>query len=253
MSNIQWTEITWNPTTGCTEVSDGCGNCYARSMHKRNLANPQQPKYTKPFHEFMMHESEIDSPLKIKKPKLIFVDSMSDLFHKNCTDAFLELIFNTMLEAKWHIYQILTKRPSRMKQFVDNYLAKNNMKTLPPHIWLGTSVENQKVTDRINHLQETNCMVRFLSCEPLLGELNGLNLNKISQVIVGGESGPGFRAVKKEWIVDLLHQCKRKHVPFFFKQWGGIHAKKGGSELDGKIYNEYPNYEQILKQYSVIA
>lgn len=231
-SAIQWTDATWNPSTGCSKVSPGCKNCYAERLSHR-LKMMGNPKYTKGF-RFTLHEDALDIPLKWNRPRKIFVNSMSDLFHESMPDDFLEKCFEVMTKADWHEYQVLTKRPDRMLEFTKKYGR------IPDHIWLGTSVELDLYKHRIDLLRNVPAKVKFVSFEPLLGPLGELNLAGISWAIVGGESGPGFRRIDAEWIREIRKQCKKQNVAFFFKQWGGIRPKSGGRILDGKEWNEYP-------------
>ena len=236
-SAIEWTEATWNPATGCSKVSSGCKNCYAETMTKR-LVKMKQEKYKNGF-EYTEHENEIDKPLYWKKPRKIFVNSMSDLFHEKATDSFIDAVFQTMIRANQHTYQILTKRPQRMKDFVDKWLScHGGYGSIPYHIWLGVSVEDQQFTNRIDVLKQIPC-VKFISFEPLLGSIE-YDLSGIDWVIVGGESGDGHRPVQEYWVRFLQEQCEKYNVPFFFKQWGGNYPKEYGNLLDGKVYNEYP-------------
>ena len=236
-SAIEWTEATWNPTTGCTKVSPGCKNCYAERLSKR-LKAMGSTKYRNNF-RFTQHESEIGLPLSWRRPKRIFVNSMSDLFHEGAEDGFIVRCFHTMLEADWHTYQILTKRPERMAEFSRQFF-KQTRTLIPGHIWMGTSVENNETRWRIRELRKTRCAVRFVSFEPLLERMRPVSLKGIDWAIIGGESGPGFRPVRKDWVVDLVGQCKRQGVRVFFKQWGGTRPKSGGRELDGRTYDQYP-------------
>lgn len=232
-TKIQWTEMTWNPITGCTKISDGCLNCYAARMAKR-LKAMGNPRYFNEF-EVTVHKDLLEVPLDIKQPKMIFVNSMSDLFHKDVPDAIIVKVFETMNKAHWHTFQVLTKRPERVLAMDQAGLLKWS-----PNIWMGTTVENDKYIDRIDKLRETKANIKFLSCEPLLGSLKDISLEKIDWVIVGGESGPKSREIKKEWVLELKDLCEKDGVAFFFKQWGGINKKKSGRMLDGKTYDEYP-------------
>jgi len=234
MSKIEWTETTWNPVTGCTKVSAGCKFCYALSMSKRLKAMGLE-KYQngKDGFELTTHEVELSKPYKWKKPRMIFVNSMSDLFHKDVPLEFIQKVFKVMRGNPHHTFQVLTKRAERLA-------ALDSDLTWPSNVWMGVSVENQKVVHRIDYLRETGAKIKFLSLEPLLEGLPNLNLTKIDWVIVGGESGRNPRPMKKEWVLDLLNQCQSNEVPFFFKQWGGINKKKAGRLLEGKIYNEMP-------------
>ena len=232
-TKIQWTEMTWNPITGCTKISDGCLNCYAARMAKR-LKAMGNPRYLNEF-EVTVHKDLLEVPLDIKQPKMIFVNSMSDLFHKDVPDATIVKVFETMNKAHWHTFQVLTKRPERVLAMDQAGLLKWS-----PNIWMGTTVENDKYIDRLDKLRETKANIKFLSCEPLLGSLKDISLEKIDWVIVGGESGPKSREIKKEWVLELKDLCEKDGVAFFFKQWGGINKKKSGRMLDGKTYDEYP-------------
>ena len=232
-TKIQWTEMTWNPITGCTKISDGCLNCYAARMAKR-LKAMGNPRYLNEF-EVTVHKDLLEVPLDIKQPKMIFVNSMSDLFHKDVPDAIIVKVFETMNKAHWHTFQVLTKRPERVLAMDQAGLLKWSH-----NIWMGTTVENDKYIDRIDKLRETKANIKFLSCEPLLGSLKDISLEKIDWVIVGGESGPKSREIKKEWVLELKDLCEKDGVAFFFKQWGGINKKKSGRMLDGKTYDEYP-------------
>ena len=230
-SAIEWTEATWNPVTGCSKISPGCKHCYAERMARR-LKAMGQPNYRNGF-EVTLHEHALEIPLRWKKPQVIFVNSMSDLFHKDVPTEFILKVFDVMNRAHWHEYQVLTKRPERVSE-LDNLLKwKSN-------IWMGTSVESGKYTWRIDALRQTSAHIKFLSLEPLLGPLQKLNLKKINWVIVGGESGPGARAMNAEWALDIRDQCIKSNVPFFFKQWGGVQKKKTGRLLDGRTWDELP-------------
>ena len=230
-SAIEWTESTWNPLTGCTKISPGCKHCYAERMAVR-LQAMGQPNYARGF-ELAMQENSLGLPLKWKKPQTIFVNSMSDLFHKAVPVEFILKIFEVMCRADWHRYQILTKRSDRLLELSPKLPWKS-------HIWMGVSVETLDYAIRIEHLRKTGAMVKFLSLEPLLGPLPGLNLEGVDWVIVGGESGPGARAVDPAWVLEIRDQCMQKGVPFFFKQWGGTRKKKSGRELEGRTWDEMP-------------
>lgn len=232
-TKIQWTEMTWNPITGCTKISDGCQNCYAARMAKR-LKAMGNPRYINEF-EVTVHKDLLEVPLDIKQPKMIFVNSMSDLFHKDVPDDIIIKVFETMNKAHWHTFQVLTKRPERVLAMDQAGLLKWSS-----NIWMGTTVENDKYVDRINKLRETKAKIKFLSCEPLLGSLKDISLAEIDWVIVGGESGPKSREMKKEWVLELKELCEKHGVAFFFKQWGGINKKKSGRLLEGKTYDGYP-------------
>lgn len=235
-TKIQWTEMTWNPITGCTKISDGCQNCYAARMAKR-LKAMGNPRYINEF-EVTVHKDLLEVPLDIKQPKMIFVNSMSDLFHKDVPDDIIIKVFETMNKAHWHTFQLLTKRPERVLAMDQAGLLKWSS-----NIWMGTTVENDKYIDRIDKLRKTKANIKFLSCEPLLGSLKDISLEEIDWVIVGGESGPKSREMKKEWVLELKELCEKYSVAFFFKQWGGINKKKSGRLLDGKTYDGYPNID----------
>ena len=247
-SSIEWTEARWNPTTGCSKISLGCKNCYAEKLSKRLNAMGVQ-KYKNDF-KFTEQPQDLELPLTWKKPKKVFVNSMSDLFHENVRMEYVGSCFNTMLKGNHHVYQILTKRPETMADF--SKLFKNYFgDVIPPHIWMGTSVENADFKWRIDALRQVKCYTRFLSIEPLLGHMGKLDLTDIDWVIIGGESGANFRPVNKEWITDIIKQCKKQSVAIFFKQWGGLRPKSGGRTLDGKTYDQYPkiqNVENVLKE-----
>ena len=240
-SEIEWTDATWNPVTGCTKISRGCDNCYAERIAERFRGVKGHP-YEQGFDLKLWH-SRLEVPKNWKRGRFIFVNSMSDLFHKGVTKEFKASVFDTMEEADQHIYQVLTKRSSLMRNFVNERYKDN---PAPPHIWLGVSVEDQSATSRIRHLQQTNASVRFLSIEPLLGRVGRLNLEGIHWVIVGGESGPHARETKLEWVREIRDHCIEDGVPFFFKQWGGIRPKAGGNELDGRTWFEYPAVNLVV-------
>ena len=236
-SSIEWTEATWNPTTGCTKVSPGCRNCYAAVMSKRLKAMGVK-KYEYEF-KFAQHDGELDLPLRWKRPRLVFVNSMSDLFHEDAEDAFILRCFETMERADWHTYQVLTKRPGRMAEF-SSALALSRGGPMPQHIWMGTSVEDNGATRRIDDLRKVKCHVRFVSFEPLLEEIGNVDLSGIHWAIIGGESGPHHRPIEKSWVLSLIRQCRDNKVSVFFKQWGGLRPKDGGRTVNGREYSEYP-------------
>jgi protein gp37 len=233
-TKIDWTESVWNPVTGCSKISAGCKNCYAEIMTRR-LKAMGQPKYYNGFDKVVCHESEILKPYQWKKGRMIFVNSMSDTFHADVTNLFIQRMFFVMNQNQQHTFQILTKRSSRMSMM-------NNMGGLvwSDNIWAGVTVENNEKTDKIDDLRNTRAKVKFLSCEPLLSALPDLDLTGIDWVIVGGESGPHARPMKEEWVIDIRDQCQKAGAPFFFKQWGGVNKKKSGSLLQGKYYKEMP-------------
>jgi protein gp37 len=230
-SSIEWTESTWNPVTGCTKVSPGCKHCYAERMALR-LQAMGQPNYVNGF-TLTLHEHMLGLPLSWKRPQMIFVNSMSDLFHEDVPLEFIQKVFDVMRRASWHIFQVLTKRSRRL-------LELDQEIDWPPNVWMGVSVENQDYTFRIEHLRQTNATLKFLSLEPLLGPLPNLDLRDIDWVIVGGESGPGARPMKKEWVMDIRDQCLAANIPFFFKQWGGVRKKRTGRVLQGRTWDEMP-------------
>jgi protein gp37 len=230
-SSIEWTEATWNPVTGCTKVSLGCDHCYAETFAERWRGVNGHP-YENGF-DLTLRPQRMSQPLSWKKPRTIFVNSMSDLFHADVPDEFIIRVFETMNSASWHTFQVLTKRAERLER-----LAK--LLDLGPNIWIGVSVESPQYYWRIKHLQRVPAAVRFLSCEPLLSALDHLPLDGIDWVIVGGESGPGARPMPTEWVRSLRAQCRRERVPFFFKQWGGVQKKRAGRLLDGRTYDSLP-------------
>ncbi len=230
-SKIEWTESTWNPVTGCSKVSTGCRNCYAERMAHR-LQAMGQPNYSKGF-EVVMHPEVVDRPLKMKKPQMIFVNSMSDLFHEEIPLDFIREVFDVMKKAYWHTFQVLTKRAERLRIFHESLVW-------PENVWMGVSVEQARFQHRITALTETRASVRFLSLEPLLGPISDLCLDGIDWVILGGESGPGARTMEPEWVVEIRDQCMRQGVPFFFKQWGGVNKKRNGRLLEGLTWDNLP-------------
>lgn len=248
-SNIEWTEMTWNPTTGCTKISDGCRFCYAEPLSLR-LKAMGLPKYQNGF-KLTLHPEELNRPYTWKKNRMVFVNSMSDLFHPEVPDEFIQAVFKVMNDTPQHKYQLLTKRSERLLQIAD-------MLTWSENIWMGVTVENEKVTTRINDLIKTPAKTKFLSCEPLIGEIVSLEefISYVDWVIVGGESGTGARKMEKSWADDILKICRKYSTPFFFKQWGrrssnvdrndptieskNLYHAKGGCQLDGKVYREMP-------------
>jgi protein gp37 len=230
-SDIEWTESTWNPLTGCTKISPGCKHCYAERMARR-LKAMGQPNYANGF-KLTIHEHVLERPLEWNKPQMIFVNSMSDLFHRGVPLEFIQRVFGIMRRASWHTFQVLTKRSQRL-------LELTQVIDWPANVWMGVSVENSDYTSRIDHLRQTGAQVKFLSLEPLLGPLPNLDLRDIDWVIVGGESGPGARPMKEQWVIDIRDQCLAADVPFFFKQWGGTHRKRNGRMLRGRTWDEIP-------------
>jgi len=234
-SAIEWTDTTWNPVTGCTKISAGCDNCYAARFSERFrgvLGHPFETGF-----DLTLRPERLLQPLGWKRPRMVFVNSMSDLFHKEIPATYIAAVFDTMERANWHTYQVLTKRSSLLQKFVNN---RYRNRPAPRHIWLGVSVEDEKATTRIVHLQAANAGVRFLSIEPLLAPVGRLDLTGIDWVIVGGESGPHARPMDESWVIDIRNQCVRAGVAFFFKQWGGRSPKAGGRLLQGKEWNQFP-------------
>ena len=244
-SSIEWTEATWNPTTGCTKISQGCKNCYAATLSKRLKAMGIK-KYQNNF-KFTQHEHEIQLPLQWKKPKKIFVNSMSDLFHEDAKVEFIANCFDTMIKADWHIYQILTKRPKKMATFSKLFKSYFGFH-IPNHIWMGTSIEDNDTAWRVQELRKVKCHVRFISFEPLLEEIDRINLSDIDWAIIGGESGHHYRAVEKKWVQSLIKQCEQQKVKVFFKQWGGFRPKSGGRTINGRMYSQYPKLNPMTNQ-----
>jgi len=247
-TGIQWTDATWNPVTGCTKVSRGCDHCYAATMAERRLRHV----YTRrlpvsdtadnridPFAVRLWPE-RLDQPIDWPEPRMIFVNSMSDLFHQDVPEDYVLAVFEVMLFADQHVYQVLTKRPARAARFWKRNAATLGLRRIPEHIWIGASIEDQAVTYRVRHLNAVEAEVRFLSCEPLLGPFNDLPLDGIHWVIGGGESGAGARSVDPSWAIGLRNLCQRRGVPFFWKQWGGRTPKAGGRLLEGQEWNEFP-------------
>jgi protein gp37 len=236
-SNIEWTEMTWNPVTGCRKISQGCKHCYAERMAKRLHAMGVE-RYQDGFNP-TLHYDLIDLPKRWKKGRVIFVNSMSDLFQDDVPDNFIRQVFSTMESCPQHIFQILTKRSERVRELGDKL-------PWPRNVWMGVSVEDERVVQRIRDLVAVPAQVRFLSCEPLIGPLNRLPLKGIHWVIVGGESGPGARPMHPEWVESIHKQCQSKKVPFFFKQWGGVRKDMTGRELHGRTYDEMPSAAAAL-------
>ncbi len=234
-SSIEWTNTTWNPVTGCTKISAGCDNCYAERFSERFRGVPGHP-FEYGF-DLTLRPERLSQPLSWKKPRMVFVNSMSDLFHKLVPSEYIAEVFDTMEQANWLIFQVLTKRSSLMKNFINR---RYKDRPVPEHIWLGTSIEDSTKRSRIKHLQETNASVRFLSVEPLIGPPGKLHLEGIQWAIVGGESGPRARPLELTWARSARDQCVEQNVPFFFKQWGGFRPKQGGRNLDGREWNEFP-------------
>jgi len=236
-SAIEWTESTWNPVTGCTKISPGCAHCYAERMAKR-LKAMGQPNYANGF-ELTLHEHAVETPLRWRRPQVIFVNSMSDLFHSGVPLAFIEKVFDVMCRAPRHRFQILTKRSQRMKELAERL-------PWPSNVWMGVSVENSDFTFRMDDLRATDAKVKFVSLEPLLGPIKDLDLSGIDWVIVGGESGPEARPLEPAWVRDIRDQCVSAGIPFFFKQWGGVRRKEAGRILDGRTWDQMPAAEILI-------
>lgn len=230
-SPIEWTEATWNPVTGCTKISPGCANCYAERMAKR-LQAMGQSNYANGF-DVTTQPHMLERPLEWRKSQIIFVNSMSDLFHGDVPEEYVQDVFRVMARADWHLFQVLTKRSERLADVAWRL-------PWPDHVWAGVSVENQDYLWRMDHLRRVPAAVRFVSLEPLLGPVTGLDLEGINWVIVGGESGPGARPMEQEWVIDIRDRCVEAGVPFFFKQWGGVRRKKAGRILEGRTWDATP-------------
>lgn len=230
-SEIEWTEVTWNPVTGCSRISEGCRNCYAHRMAHR-LQAMGNGRYRNGF-RVTLHPDLVDLPKRWKAPRVVFVNSMSDLFHEKVPLSFIQSVFRTMESCQRHTFQVLTKRSDRLRKVADKL-------PWPRNVWMGVSVEDERVVHRIDDLRAVPVETRFLSCEPLIGPLRGMNLSGIGWVIVGGESGPGARAMEEVWVRDIQQQCARARAPFFFKQWGGVRKHRTGRMLDGRTFDEMP-------------
>ncbi len=240
-SQIEWTDATWNPIRGCTKITPGCDHCYAETFAERFRGVPGHP-YEQGF-DLRLVPQKLAEPLRWKTPKMVFVNSMSDLFHKDVPDEYVDAVCRVMERANWHTYQVLTKRSSRMRTMLEGpaRFAANL-----PHVWWGVSVEDKAHgLVRIEHLRHAPAAVRFLSIEPLLEDLGEINLEGIQWVILGGESGPGARPLKKEWVLSIRDQCDRAGVPFFFKQWGGVRKSQAGRQLDGQFYDGVPKRSEF--------
>ena len=236
-SSIEWTESTWNPVTGCDKVSPGCAHCYAETFAERWRGVPGNA-YEQGF-DLKLWPSRLGHPAKWKKPRVIFVNSMADLFHEDVPDEYIARVFDVMVEADHHVYQVLTKRHERLAELAP-------VLPWPEHVWMGVSIENRRFVHRADYLREVPAAVRFISAEPLLGPLDGLDLTGIDWIIAGGESGPKHRPVKAEWIRGVRDLAAESGTPFFFKQWGGFRAKAGGRLLDGREWNEMPQEKALL-------
>ncbi len=234
-SSIEWTDATWNPVTGCTKISAGCDNCYAERFSERFRGTPGHP-FENGF-DLTLRPDRLTQPLRWRQPRMVFVNSMSDLFHKDVPKEFIGRVFDTMEVANWHTFQVLTKRSSLMRNFLR---SRYGTAPGPAHMWFGVSIEDGTKLSRVRHLQEAPAGGRFLSIEPLIGPIGELNLAGIDWVIVGGESGPRARRMERAWVRSIREQCKAAQVAFFFKQWGGLRPKSGGRKLDGREWNEFP-------------
>jgi protein gp37 len=230
-SAIEWTDATWNPVTGCTKISAGCDNCYAARFSERFRGVAGHPFFS--GFDLTPRPERLEQPFRWRRPRRIFVNSMSDLFHKDVPVEFVLKVFDVMQRAHWHTFQVLTKRAERLEELSPQI-------DWPDNVWMGVSVENGDYTYRIDHLRRTEAQVKFLSLEPLLGPLHNLNLEGIHWAIVGGESGPGARPLEQAWVTEIRDQCLRAGVPFFFKQWGGTNKKKAGRVLEGRTWDEMP-------------
>lgn len=234
-TQIEWTDATWNPVTGCTKITLGCDNCYAERFAERFRGVPGHP-FEFGF-DLKLRQDRISQPVQWRKPRRIFVNSMSDLFHKEIPKDFIDAVFSTMEKADWHVFQLLTKRSSLMARYLKGRYGEGKA---PPHIWVGVSIEDAKNTVRLKHLQAAQASVKFVSFEPLLSSVGKVDLSGIDWAIVGGESGPRARPMEEKWVVEIKDQCRKHRVAFFFKQWGGIRPKSGGRLLRGREWNEYP-------------
>ena len=245
-SAIEWTETTWNPVTGCTKITRGCDNCYAERLAERFRGTPGHP-FESGF-DLTLRPERLSQPLSWRRPRTIFVNSMSDLFHKEVPTAFIDKVFETMETADRHVFQILTKRSPLMRDYLRRRYGSH---LTPQHIWCGVSVEDNKASARIQHLKDAPVSTRFLSIEPLLGPIGDVDIEGIAWVIVGGESGPKARPMKPEWAIEVRNLCERKEIPFFFKQWGGLTPKAGGRLLDGIEHNAIPMYLQETNRHAI--
>jgi protein gp37 len=237
-TQIEWTDSTWNPVTGCSKITAGCDFCYAERFSERFRGVEGHP-FEGGF-DLTLRHARLTQPLQWRQPRRIFVNSMSDLFHKQVPFSFIEAVFDTMESADWHTYQVLTKRSSLLVRYLHRRYGKS---LAPPHIWLGVSVENEDNAVRLKHLKTAQAAVKFVSFEPLLGSVGPIDLAGIDWAIVGGESGPGARPMAEEWALEIRDQCRKDGVAFFFKQWGGFRPKTGGRKLRGREWNEYPQLE----------
>ena len=234
-SAIEWTDSTWNPVTGCTKVSQGCDNCYAERFAERFRGVAGHP-FEMGF-DLTLREERLGQPLRWRRSRQVFVNSMSDLFHKEVPWSFVDRVFEVMEQADWHVFQVLTKRSSLMRDYLRGRYGDS---AVPSHIWCGVSVEDRSALVRVRHLQESPVSLRFLSVEPLLASVGEFDVSGISWIIVGGESGPGARPIEEDWVCEVRDLCENNRIPFFFKQWGGLRPKSGGRKLEGLEYNGMP-------------
>jgi len=234
-TQIEWTDATWNPVTGCSKITAGCDNCYAERFSERFRGVPDHA-FENGF-DLTLRPARLKHPLSWRQPRRIFVNSMSDLFHKDVPREFIDQVFDTMDAANWHTFQVLTKRSSLLKRYLEKRYPNSKA---PSHIWLGVSVEDKQNAVRIKHLQAAHATVKFISFEPLIGPVGNVDLTGIHWAILGGESGPRARPMAEEWALDIRDQCRAQKVAFFFKQWGGIRPKTGGRKLKGREWNQYP-------------
>ncbi|MGA8498272.1 MAG: phage Gp37/Gp68 family protein [Xanthobacteraceae bacterium] len=235
-TQIEWTDATWNPVTGCTKITRGCDFCYAERFSERFRGVPKHP-FRNGF-DLTLRPDRLSQPLHWRQPRRVFVNSMSDLFHKELPKAFIDSVFHTMEAADWHTFQVLTKRSSLMARYLRGRYGSD---LAPPHIWLGVSVEDAKNAVRLRHLHDSQASMKFVSFEPLLGSVGKVDLSGIDWAIVGGESGPRARPMAEEWAIEIRDQCRAAKVAFFFKQWGGVRPKSGGRLLCGREWNQYPD------------
>lgn len=238
---IEWTDATWNPVTGCTKITRGCDRCYAARFSERFRGVPGHP-FASGF-DLTLRPERLTQPLRWARPKMVFVNSMSDLFHKEVPRAFVDQVFDTMEGADWHTFQVLTKRSSLMRDYLRQRYGSGRG---PAHIWCGVSVEDMQAASRIAHLRDSSAGIRFLSVEPLIGPVGIIDLTGVDWVIAGGESGPGARPIRPEWVRSVRDQCIDQGVAFFFKQWGGLRPKSGGRELDGREWNQFPAQRVVV-------
>lgn len=239
-TSIEWTDMTWNPVTGCTKISRGCDNCYAERFSERFRDTPDHP-FQQGF-DLKLWPSRLSQPAQWKHPQRVFVNSMSDLFHKEIPRDFIDRVFDAMEVAPRHTFQVLTKRSSLMRDYINSRYGSEGT---PKHIWMGVSVEDRAALSRVEHLRQARATVRFLSVEPLLASVGVMNLSGLHWVIVGGESGPGFRPMDPAWAREVRDQCLDANVPFFFKQWGGFRPKAQGRDLDGRVWDEFPDHSAL--------